>query len=335
MKNTKKDQRISLVRVLAMLSIILCHIVSEFNSIKFMGQILNVGVFTFIFISGFLYGKKNIDNIGNWLTKRAVRILVPMYVFMIILFTVRIILLNQLDFKYYLIYFFNLQGLLGGVLGAGHLWFLTAIMICYLVTPILNNLRSKIIYLTKTKLIIGLFILVGVQILASYFINKTLGRYLCYVNLYIFGYFIRSVWKGNISKKGLIISTMLTMVAILIRFGMKFVVDDTIFYENIIVLYTQCVFGVWIFIFVTYFKNIANNNIIIKVVNNLEKISFEIFIVHYMFIVGPVRVMFLTRYSLINIVIVLGLSYVTGVILHKICDLIYNMNFLSKIIDSK
>ena len=44
----------------------------------------------------------------------------------------------------WIVYIFNLQGFQIYVHGAEHLWYLTIIMICYLITPILNKYRRKI-----------------------------------------------------------------------------------------------------------------------------------------------------------------------------------------------
>jgi peptidoglycan/LPS O-acetylase OafA/YrhL len=328
----KKDQSISLIRVLAMFLIILCHIMQEFPSIRAIGTLFGVGVFTFIFISGFLYGKKDVGNTCDWLIKRLKRILVPFYVFMVFLFLIRIIFLKQIDFNYYLVYILNIQGFAGGVNGAEHLWFLSTIMVCYFITPILNKIKSKVISLTKTKLIIALLALIGVQVFSTYFINKTLGLYLCYFILYIFAYFFSSLWNSSISKKGLALFTLIFILAMILRIVAKIVINRTVFYDNVIYLYAQSIFGVWIFIFVGYFKKIASNDIVSKLVSALDKISFEIYIVHYMFIVGPLRVMSLTQYFIINIGLALILSYISSIILNKICCLIYSINFLNKMI---
>ena len=54
-------------------------------------QFLNVGVSIFIIISGYLYAKKEIkEGYFKWIRKRAKRILVPMYFFMIFLLIILI-----------------------------------------------------------------------------------------------------------------------------------------------------------------------------------------------------------------------------------------------------
>lgn len=82
----KDREFISYLRVFAMILILACHIVQEHNNvyINMTAQFLNVGVSIFIIISGYLYGKKEIkEEYFKWIIKRAKRILIPMYFFMV------------------------------------------------------------------------------------------------------------------------------------------------------------------------------------------------------------------------------------------------------------
>lgn len=76
-KKKNRDDSISFIRVISMLMIILTHLVAEVDSIHFLGQISSVAVYTFIFISGYLFGKKDIYNPFKWLLKRLSRIMIP------------------------------------------------------------------------------------------------------------------------------------------------------------------------------------------------------------------------------------------------------------------
>lgn len=85
----KRDVSIQLIRILSMFLIIIgCHLISEFGNdiLKKAGQIFNVGVYIFLFISGYLYGDKIIKNKKKWYFKRLKRILIPMYIFMVFVF---------------------------------------------------------------------------------------------------------------------------------------------------------------------------------------------------------------------------------------------------------
>lgn len=333
----QKDQSITLVRVVAMLSIIICHIFSVFSPLAFLSQIFNVGVFTFLFLSGFLFGKKSIDSVINWLVKRAMRILIPMYIFMLFLFVFRLILLRQTEPLSYIVYFLNIQGFvggtIGGVIGGDHLWFLTAVMLCYFITPLLDRLKPRVINFSKVTLLLCLSMLVVMQIMTSYFLSNLAGVYFGYAIVYVFAYFFGCLWNGNISRKGLIMYTAVTMLSLLLRVAIRYVAHGTFLYANFLVIYTHAVFGIWIFVFICYFKKIASNSIINKITNHLEHFAFEIYIVHYMFIVGSLQVIRLTPYTILNIVLVLVLSYISGVILHKICCLVNNLGIYKKIME--
>ena len=58
----KKDVSLQLLRIFSMLMIVLCHLCIQ-TKIDFfvnISQFFNVGVFVFLFLSGYLYGKKEI-----------------------------------------------------------------------------------------------------------------------------------------------------------------------------------------------------------------------------------------------------------------------------------
>ena len=58
-KNVNRDIRISIIRILATIGIVLCHILQEYGNP--LANWLNVNVQIFLFMSGFLYGNKTIN----------------------------------------------------------------------------------------------------------------------------------------------------------------------------------------------------------------------------------------------------------------------------------
>lgn len=58
--NSSRDPAISIIRVLAFLSIITCHIMQYYHCE--LAWWFNVGVQIFLCLSGYLYGRKSIDN---------------------------------------------------------------------------------------------------------------------------------------------------------------------------------------------------------------------------------------------------------------------------------
>ena len=313
-------QSISVLRVCAMILILACHIVQEHNNvyINMTAQFLNVGVSIFIIISGYLYGKKEIkEEYFKWIIKRAKRILVPMYFFMVFLLIINLVIGNNIKISNWIAYIFNLQGFQIYVHGAEHLWYLTIIMICYLITPILNKYKTKI---SNKKLIIYIFIGVLLQLITSYFINTQLGIYLIYILLYIIAYIIGYKLNIIISMKLMFISLFLAGISGIVRISAKVLFDNSILYNVIIVGYTQGIIAFCIFyIFIYICRNIKAN----KAVNFFDSISFEIYLVHYMYVVGPLRVMALTNSFIINTIMTLVISILTAIGLKKICEKFY------------
>lgn len=73
-----KDTTISIIRVLAMLSIIAGHVLNWEGVETY--QLLSVGVEIFLFISGYLYAKKEIKSISYFAKNRILKILVPAWI---------------------------------------------------------------------------------------------------------------------------------------------------------------------------------------------------------------------------------------------------------------
>lgn len=61
----ERNYGISLLRVLGMLAIVLCH-VTGWMGIAILEQLFASGVYVFLLISGYLYGQKDIPHPGAW-----------------------------------------------------------------------------------------------------------------------------------------------------------------------------------------------------------------------------------------------------------------------------
>ncbi len=314
----QRDIKISLIRVIAMFSIVLCHIVQEYEKISFMGQIFNVGVFIFIFMSGFLYGKKDITNAKSWLFKRAIRLFVPIYIFMVLLFVINAFANKSFDVSNYLIYIIGMQGFFPAVEGAAHLWFITALIICYLITPVLYKLKKSVLRMNKMQLIVILGVLMGIQVILSYTLGVLIGRYALYVVLYIFAYYLSFLKDCKLSKKMIILTTIMMLLGLCIRVLSRRYIDGSVLYSNIIVLYTQSIFGIWLFLAVYRLRGI--NRKLHRVIEYLDSISFEVYIVHYIFISGKYSMIYLAEYTIVNLMLLGVVIFISGILLHKISN---------------
>lgn len=212
-------------------------------------------------------------------------------------------------------YILNLQGLQIYVHGAEHLWYLTVIMICYLIAPILDKNKEK---LNNESICILMPILIFIQVLTTYFINAQIGIYLIYILLYIISYIVGN--SVNISNKKLFLAFGIGIISITIRLIGRALLDDTIIYNVIIVGYTQAIIAFSIFYIFAYLGNKIKANSVIKYI---DSISFEVYLVHYMYMVGPVRLMRLTNSFILNTIITIIASVITAILLKKISKVIY------------
>ncbi len=319
----KESYIISIVHVIAMILVLLAHLVQESSNflVTQTAQIFNVGVFLFLFISGFIYGHKDIKDKTEFYLKRAKRIFIPLYLFMAFLFIVyKFYLKENIEFKYYFIYLFNLQGILGGIKGAQHLWFLTALMFCYLVTPFLNSIKKFIKGIKEFFYTTALIL--AIPILITIFISRKLGLYFSYMSLYSLAYFLGTKKYKKISKKNMTIFSVITLFFLVIRVISKILIDSTIVYDGIIVIYEQSIFAIWIFTFISFIKTLKKEN---KFILYLDKISFYIYITHIPFMTGPLRIMGFSNSFLVNSFITIIISYASAVILKAISEYLYKI----------
>ena len=322
-----KNISISILRIFSMLLIFICHIVQEHSNpyVNITAQFFNVGVPIFIIISGYLYGSYNFTiSSKNWYAKRFKRIFIPLYSFLFFLFIIYIILGIKIEVFNWIIYILNLQAIQIYIGGAEHLWFLTIIMFCYLITPFLNKFRTKF---PTLNYLVFFTSLICIQILATYYINKQFGIYLIYINLYISSYLFGMLQKITLNKRSFITSTILSIFIILLRLLGKFTLDSTIFYDVIFVGYTQSVLALWIFyVFLYLFKNLSDSQLI----TFLDPISFEFYLTHYMFIKFPLSVMNTTSSFLLNSLIALVFTLLSAILLNKINNLILKLAIIKK-----
>ncbi len=231
---------------------------------------------------------------------------------MIFLFGLEIFVQHNFEVKYVFVYLFDLQFVFGGVLGAQHLWFLTVIMICYMITPLLYKNKEKL--LSNYRVI--LFVIAVLAILLSY-VREEIGRIFMYILLYVSAYGYRNRRNDKEKSKILLIFSIIVLFAIRI-IARKFW-DGTVLYNTIVVCFTQILLTYSMYwLLDEVFKNVEIKNN--AMLNHFDAISYYVYITHYMFMVGPVRTMGMTQNGMINSGISVLLSWVTGIILYKIAN---------------
>lgn len=112
------------------------------------------------------------------------------------------------------------------------------------------------------------------------------------------------------------ISLFLAVISRIIRISARVLFDKFIF----IVEYTKGLIEFFIFYIFIYICRNAKEN---KIINFFDSISFEIYLVHYMYIVEPLRIMGLTDSFIVNTVITLTITILTSIVLKKVCKNFY------------
>ena len=284
---------ISLVRVLSMMLIVVTHFLSWRGTNSF--QLSTIGVSSFLLISGYLYGIKNINQSSMWIKQRINRVLLPFWILALFLSGYLIFTGNYLfAFKQFFESMLNLQGLhsiirlpfsIGSnhLTGLGHCWFLTIIMLCYLLVVLLKN--SRLEFYIDNNLKKSFAFLCVLHLVLSFF-NIAIG---CF-SIFFIGYFFRR-WheKYNYSfiKKFLPL-TLFLLGAVAIRLILRVYIDGSNVYDFFVASFSSNLCAIWGFIIVdrlvckrgeTFFSS--------RIWKKIDEMSFYIYLTHYMFLKEP------------------------------------------------
>ena len=318
----KRDYKISIIRILAMIAIVLCHIFqSQQMNIAFW---LNVGVQVFLFMSGFLYGKKNIEDTWSWIKRQFSKILIPYYIYVLIILLLYIISArNVLTIK-------NIISLICCLpifplpAGLGHLWFIPVILICYLMTPLLQKLLKQKSGINKLFFIVAI---IGIVEIFSYLIG--IGNNIRNIMCYVLGYLLSSFLDTNKKEKN-ILSISIIILAIIFNSIKIFIIPSNYniilsMFLKIILDNSHILLGSAIFIILYKLLELMEKHLrpwILKIINEVDKNCFYIYITHHIFILGPLAIINLTNNLLFDIIIVLCCIVVTSYLLGLLTNLV-------------
>ncbi len=294
---------ITILRVVSMLMIVLCHIISFYTFIpgsQILGKIFDVGVFTFFLISGYLYGTKERKPFKNFILKRVVHILIPVLSVIIIDLVVLYFFFSEsYSIETVFCYIFNLQGLafiswdlfdrfFVQISNLGPLWFASVILLCYCMLPSLHHIRNKI-----TKPIQwGIF---WMAILLSAVLQYAVNIDLFFFVTFYLGFLLSNTdyREKKIPFSRLLPFSLFLILMQVLRLYLQSVVDGGTFYFTFVSL-SHIALGLLFFIFFVElnkiiprtFDNIANSGL----VRSLDKASLHIYLVHGIFCFGATNI---------------------------------------------
>jgi len=325
-----KNYSISLIRLLSMVMIISCHILQGIgNSWAFW---VNVGVQIFLILSGYLYGSKNIDNAFLFYKKQFKKILIPYVILVNIVFIIELIFLNKsYSFSLMLGSLFGFGGVNGNSSLLTHTWFITYILICYLLIPVLQRIFNANDFGENMKR----FVCIILFIQALEFFNGV-NITTCWINTFIFGYVYKRCCIDEKKKTCmkivmLFVFLLLFPVAVLLQEKLLLLPDILSVYSRYIINYGHMILGIILFLgmFEIFEKIHLKENFIF---NFSDKYSYYIYLVHQIFILNSFSLLYVTDYFIFNIFIILVLTIVSSIVLKFLSDYIFKfLEFLLKI----
>ena len=327
MKNSY-DYSVSLIRVISMIFIVVCHIASFFG-MSFLSQFFNVGVPIFFFISGYLYGGRDVSKRRHWLFDRYLRLEVPAVLWMAVACIFALFGINRLPHIHETVFllmdlqglhfiFSDMQDLFMGP------WFLTYMMFCYIVYYLYCAAHSKHPDLDLASNRVVALVLVLCILLTL------LGIDLYGLLFFFFGAQLKS--RGGMERlieKGLLTSVLLFVLAVGARLGGKLLFDDTIIYDRCLshisklLLATSIIVAIkWAYVHSKMVRSVARS----KLWAAFDAMSVYVYVTHQFFILADYYPMFQTD---LPFVVQLGLFTAivicVSALLHKVGQLLTSL----------
>ena len=301
-----RNSGISVIRGVATAMIVSCHILQGLdNELAFW---LNLGVQIFLCMSGYLYGNKEIRNTVEWYKKQYLKIMKPVWVLLTILVFVIIIgHFNDFSVISLGLSYLGLAGF-GTLPELTHTWFITYILFCYLLTPLLGLINIE--FTKKTwHFIVALFVLLSViELLYLAGIISMLPQYL---GCYILGfYFAKREFKyGKVElKKLVILISVFAVITLPVRLIVQYGGGDIqlwgwSFIRTQITDWHHTMLGVAIFFMLLLLLS-GTNVKYIQLLKLSDKYSYCVYLVHQIFILNTFSLLYITEYIVVNIILI-------------------------------
>lgn len=193
---TRRITSIAYIRGISALLIFVCHILFISGAFE-ISMWFNTGVPLFFIISAYLLSLKKIDSHKKFYCRRFKSIFPSYWIYLAAIVLCLIVVGRAPDVKSIICYGLGLSGFTTDtcVLGLGHLWFISVLLLCYLLTPLLHRLikdRSGVPMYATIAVIIALLTVI--------FLAIGIPAYSIHCASYIFVYTFYCLNKGVVSK---------------------------------------------------------------------------------------------------------------------------------------
>ena len=288
----------------------ICHILQYFgNGLCWW---FNVGVQIFLAISGYLYGTKNVTNDIGFYKRKFQQILVPYYLTVLLFISLQLIFFrNLIDFERIFRVLLCNKTLEGGE----HLWFVPTILVCYLLTPFLQRLYDSSSQLIESMIMALLGIFIAFEFFIPYFNSAWIS---CYAISFTFGYAEKhrnTLLEKRMRAGVIILAALCNIVQIMITYIIRPDLGENLkIVFQLFCNYSHSLLGIAIFVLLrAILQSLLKRNISLYSLFDLFKISdnysYEGYLVHQFFILGPMSLMNITSNIYVNVFVILTITF--------------------------
>lgn len=325
-----KDAKISAIRLICTLAIVVLHIFQQLEryvqNLNIATDWLNLGLVMFCCISAFLYSLRNIDNAWKWYKHRYFEIVLPAFtvgVITVLFFALTgditiskmgAAILSSLGF----------QAFLNDSWMFIQLWFLTYLLIFYLTLPLLQKINCKCKSEFKFWSVCGTAVVFaqGVSLIIESIMNVDLLSVGVFLRFYL-PYFVfrRYGIESELLKKIMKLFSLLCIPVILIVSYVRYFAQiDGV--GEIVFIYGQTFIGFVLFYWLYQaFTGVKGYN---KLLILSDKYSYNIYLTHCLFIGYNTSIIKNAPNVFIGIIIALLLTFASSVILGVVTKRIKN-----------
>lgn len=322
---------ISLFRIVATICVIQFHIVFVFaNKNPDLELLLSKGVIGLTALSGFLYGRKRIENVKSFLGNRILRILVPALFGLALMATWNLIYwIGNQNLNYGELWFGRRRYGGGLLFQAANYYYIGYIILCYLLVLLLNK-RNK--YL---NIILIILCLIGEGILSYFYFFSFIVT--AFIVGYLIGekYFLKYVdpLEENINHTFVyFVLTTSFLAAFLIINYFPFEVTSEL--SNIVKLGQEISldgFGIFFFfLFINTIKSL-NWSYFLNQLKFIDKIAYPMFLLDLCFMVGAMNIgVIAPNYDVMNLVIYIFIIFFSAFIYFEYWFFNYNYKYIKQ-----
>lgn len=276
----KRDSAYDYIRTIAMLAIVLCHFFQTLGNYAAFSW-LNIGVQIFFILSAKLLSQKEVASYAEttaFYKTRLLRIFLPIWIYLLCLVPVLFIVGRGPKLYAIALYLVGMAGFApSGILGLGHLWYVTVLLILYLLVPVLcciDRAARKMCFwkgfLLKALWAVAPTLAFAATPQAYFGVNMTL-----FVAAYFYFRTIgeRAAWDRKLAWHLL----PFAVVAIGLRLYLDSLAEPSVMLYEIGSTGAKAVLGVFLFALLHWLFSVVGTS---RVVRLLSDSSYEVYIVH-------------------------------------------------------